>query len=102
MEQGSVAHRGLLAAVIGMGAMIVVGTVVLLVVVAHRLSHPTRPATAQSLSASLHEPEGSHIAGITWRDGDTLAVQLTGGGPDRVILWDVPHGREVGRVSIQP
>ena len=78
--------RGLMAAVIGMGVLIVAGVAVLVVTVVHRLG--SQPALA---AQSLDEPPGTHLQQIA-PAGDRLAILLTGGGPDRVILLDPRTG----------
>jgi hypothetical protein len=93
--------RALKIAVIAMGVLIVVGTTALIVVVAHRLSSPpslvaTLPA---SLAAVLDEPAGTRIAGIA-AVRDRLAIQLQGGGADRVVLIDPDTGAVTGRISL--
>ena len=86
--------RGLMAAVIIMGVLIVAGVAVIAVTIVRRMaSTPTQTAqlqmgqlqTAQSQAAqSLNEPPGTHIAAIA-SAGNRLAVLLTGGGPDICI-----------------
>ncbi|GBQ24395.1 hypothetical protein AA0472_1409 [Acetobacter estunensis NRIC 0472] len=108
MEEGSTARRVLMAAVIGMGVLIVAGVGLLVAVILHRVSHPhaavtpppvlEKPIHAETLL--LHEPEGSHVATMAWRDGNVLALSLTGGGPDRIVLWDVTQGRVIGRLEV--
>ena len=92
--------RALKIAVIAMGVMIVVGTTALIVVIAHRLSSPPPVATLPaSLAAVLDEPAGTRIAGIA-AVRDRLAVQLQGGGADRVVLIDPDTGAVTGRISL--
>ncbi|MBS4076031.1 hypothetical protein KGY14_12605 [Ameyamaea chiangmaiensis] len=79
-----------------MGALIVVGTTVLMFAVVHRLAHhrpaDTAPVVAPSGTAGVAPSEviqlapGTHIAQITGVPGG-LALLLTGGGPDRVVIW---------------
>jgi hypothetical protein len=93
--------RALKIAVIVMGVLIVVGTTALIVVVVHRMSSPpslvaTLPA---SLAATLDEPAGTRIAGIA-AARDRLAIQLQGGGADRVVLIDPDTGAVTGRISL--
>ncbi|PYD48974.1 hypothetical protein [Novacetimonas pomaceti] len=114
-KQGS---RALLAAVIGMGVLLAVGSLVLVGVLVHRISHPrdsatdaaagAAPAVTRMLPAAdvgrlvLDEPAGTRIVSLA-RQGDTLlAVALTGGGADRVILWDLVHNRIAGRMQVSP
>jgi hypothetical protein len=51
------------------------------------------------VSAVLDEPEGTHIAGIV-AVRDRLAVQLRGGGVDRVVLIDPATGTIAGRIAL--
>lgn len=98
--------RGLMAAVIGMGIMIVAGVTVLVVVMVQRMSAPppaiasaiaTTPASADAVM--LDEPVGTRIATISVA-ADHLALQLVGGGPDRVVLLDTRTGRIVARTGL--
>ena len=50
-------------------------------------------------SAVLDEPTGTRIAGVSALP-DRLAVQLQGGGPDRVVVVDMRSGRVLGRVGL--
>jgi Family of unknown function (DUF6476) len=86
-----------------MGVMIVTGTGVLVAVIAHRVSSPassgTPAAGGAGLALMLDEPAGTHIAGIA-AAGDRLAVQLQGGGADRVVLVDPRSGAVAGRITL--
>ena len=86
--------RGLMAAVIVMGVLIVLGVATLAVTIVRRLSAPA----SQSLQP-LNEPPGTRLQSIA-AAGDRLAVLLTGGGPDRVILLDPRTGQITGRLSL--
>jgi hypothetical protein len=93
---------GLKIAVVVMGVLIVVGTVGLVVGIARRSAPPVvAPVVASlvSVSAVLDEPEGTHIAGIV-AVRDRLAVQLRGGGVDRVVLIDPATGTIAGRIAL--
>jgi hypothetical protein len=91
--------RFLKALVIVMGVLIVVATTVLVVLIARRIGGGggTAPASASVL---LEEPTGTHIVGIA-AAGDRLAVQLQGGGADRVVLVDPYSGAVVGRIGVK-
>ncbi|GBR07682.1 hypothetical protein [Acetobacter oeni] len=108
MEQSTLARRGLLASVIGMGILIVAGTGVLLAVIVHRMSHPTSlslPASSPPLiekTVTIHEPAGTAIKQIAWQNGSLLALHLTGGGEDRIVIWDTSSGRIIGRLQLAP
>jgi hypothetical protein len=102
--------RALKIATIVMGVLIVTGTTGLIVVISHRLSAPAGmsivPSTAlgatvpASVTAVLDEPAGTRIAGIV-AVRDRLAVQLQGGGVDRVVLIDPATGGVTGRISLE-
>jgi hypothetical protein len=84
-------------AVVVMGVLIVGGTTTLIVLVAMRSVGPAvLPAV---VTAVLEEPEGSRIAAITALQ-DRLAVQVQGGGADRVLLIDPKTGAVAGRISL--
>jgi len=93
--------RLLKIAVVAMGVLIVAGTAALIVLVGRR-SGPPSIATAgfpAVITAVLAEPEGSRIAGIAALQ-DRLAVQVQGGGTDRVVLIDPKSGAVTGRISL--
>jgi hypothetical protein len=80
-----------------MGVLILGGTATLIAVVATRAISPSGlPAV---VTAVLEEPEGSRIAGIAVV-ADRLAVQVQGGGADRVVLVDPKTGAVAGRISL--
>ena len=83
------------AAVVVMGILIVFGTVGLVVVLAQRMSSASVPIA----SVTLDEPSGTRIAGASTA-ADRVAVQLAGGGPDRVVLVDLKSGRVLGHVAL--
>jgi hypothetical protein len=87
--------RMLKLATIVMGVMIVAGLGILVTVITQRTLAP--PAT--SVPAVLDEPAGTRIAGISALP-DRLALQLQGGGPDRVVMVDLRTGRVIGRASL--
>ena len=72
------------------------GTVVLLVALAQRMSPAAGPIAS---AVVLDEPAGTRIAGVGVA-ADRLAVQLQGGGPDRVAIVDTRTGRVLGRVGL--
>lgn len=84
------------AAVIVMGVLIVAGTAAIVATLVHRMSTPAGTALVQ---ATLDEPPGTHIAGIATTT-ERLAVQLQGGGPDRVVVVDLHSGRVVARAGL--
>jgi hypothetical protein len=95
--------RALKVLTIVMGVMILVGTGVLVVVIAHRVASPTSGgatiAGRPPLALTLDEPAGTRIAGIA-AIGDRLAIQLQGGGSDRVVLVDPHSGAIAGRIML--
>jgi len=102
-----------MTAVIGMGILIAVGTTVLVVLLVQRMSAAPAPIASTAVSAPaatagtaadtgaamLDEPAGTHIAGVSLA-GERLAVQLAGGGPDRVAVVDTRTGRVVARAAL--
>ncbi len=86
---------GLKVAVVVMGVLIVAGTVGLFVVLAQRMS----AGSAGNASVVLDEPPGTVIAGASVA-ADRIALQLRGGGPDRVVWVDTKSGRVLGRVAL--
>ncbi|MBB2201314.1 hypothetical protein [Gluconacetobacter tumulisoli] len=113
--QGS---KALLAAVIFMGVLLAVGSLVLVGVLVHRISHPRHDVVASGATPApvvpappmsgdygnlvLDEPAGTRITGMTRQADTLLAISLSGGGGDRIVLWDLPHGRIAGRVRLTP
>jgi hypothetical protein len=86
--------RGLLALVIGMGVLIVAGVAIIAVTIVHRLG-----AGAVTAGVVLDEPAGTRMVGIS-PDGNRLAVLLSGGGADRIVLLGA-DGRVVGQVTLR-
>ena len=89
--------RALKAAVIVMGVLIVVGTAALLVLIVQKLNS-TGTAAARAPTV-LDEPAGTRIAGVA-ASGDRLAVQLQGGGADRVVVIDLRSLSVAGRIAL--
>lgn len=83
-------------AVIVMGLLIVAGVTVIVLTLVQRISAPVVAPLAQ---ATLDEPAGTRIAGVATAS-DRLAVQLQGGGPDRVVVMDLRTGRVVARARL--
>ncbi len=84
-------------AVVVMGVLIVVGTGTLIALVAMRAAAPT--GLPGVFTAVLQEPEGARIVGIAAL-ADRLALQVQGGGTDRVVLVDPKTGAVAGRISL--
>jgi hypothetical protein len=101
--------RAVKIATIAMGVLILLGTTVILVTIVKRtMSGPAGSGPAVSgpaglpekaFAAVLDEPTGTGIVGIA-SVRDRLAVQLHGGGVDRVLLIDPASGAVVGRMSL--
>ncbi len=94
--------RVLKVAVVVMGVLIVVGTIGLAVGVLRKANSPAQLVAGplpSVVTAVLQEPEGTRIANIAAL-ADRLAVQLKGGGTDRVLLVDPKTGALAGRISL--
>jgi len=98
------APRGLKAAVIIMGAVLVVGFIVLFSTIVYRAvkSGAGAPSGAkgfgeiEALIGKDAEIAGMHL------DGNRLAVQIRGPGGPEIILFDVRRGQEIGRIRLKP
>jgi hypothetical protein len=90
--------RGLQAAVIFMGVVIVAMVATIVVTLAHRMSAPAPAAVASVVL--LDQPAGTRIQGIS-AVGDRLAVLLQGGGPDRIIFFDPAGGQMAGTIALR-
>ena len=96
-----------MAAVIGMGILIVAGVTVLVLLMVQRMSAATAPIASAPMASTpvahstLDEPVGTRIVG-TSVGGDRLAVQLGGGGPDRIVIVDTRLGRVIARIALSP
>jgi hypothetical protein len=86
------------ALVIGMGVLIVAGTVTLVVLIVQRAGGGA-PA-GRAASASLGEPEGSRIGGIAATAG-AVAIWVVRPDGDRVVLVDPASGRRTGEVRLR-
>jgi hypothetical protein len=90
--------RALQAAVIVMGVLIVAGVATIVVTVVSRLSGGGA-AGGMPTQALLDEPAGSRIAGLAVA-ADRVAVQLQGGGPDRVVVVETRSGHVIARIGL--
>ena len=86
------------ALVIGMGVLIVAGTVALAVLLVQRLGNG--PAAGGPTSLSLAQPEGARIAGIAATDR-SVAVWVTRPDGERVILLDAAGARRIGEIRLR-
>jgi Na+(H+)/acetate symporter ActP len=100
--------RAVRFAAIVMGVLIVLGTTVVLVTIMKRTmfrgemaasGDVAREAPRKNFAAVLDEPAGTGVAGIA-AVRDRLAIQLRGGGTDRVLFIDPETGAVVGRVTL--
>jgi hypothetical protein len=91
--------RAVKIATIAMGVLIVLGTTVVVVTIVKRTMPAPSGEPVKTFASVLDEPVGTGIAGIA-AVRDRLAVQLHGGGVDRVVLIDPGSGAIVGRVGL--
>jgi len=96
---GSGGMAALKIATITMGVLILLGTAVIVVTIVKRTVLGQAGVPDKIFAAVLDEPAGSGIVGIA-QVRDRLAVQLRGGGVDRVVLIDSASGVVVGRISL--
>jgi hypothetical protein len=98
---GERAMRGLLAGVIVMGVLILVATAAMIALVIHRATTPRPAAPREGLAAPvvLNEPPGTRIATSEASD-NRLLLQLSGGGPDRVVVVNLRDGAVLARVLL--
>lgn len=90
--------RLLMAVTVGMGVLILLGTTVVILTIAHRMTAPRARRDAM-VSLHLDEPAGTHIRSIAGA-GDRVAVQLEGGGTDRIVLVDPDTGAVTGLITL--
>lgn len=88
--------RALKILTVAMGVLILAGTAVIVGVIFHRAMSP---ATLAPVDLALDQPAGTRIVGIAATQ-DRLALQLQGGGADRVVLVDPRTGAVVGRIAL--
>jgi hypothetical protein len=91
--------RALKIVTIVMGMLIVLGTTVVVVTVVRRTMFGQAGFPEKAFSAVLDEPAGTGIVGIA-SVRDRLAVQLHGGGVDRVVIIDPASGAVMGRIAV--
>jgi len=91
--------RAVKIATIAMGVLILLGTTVILVTIVKRSISGAPGMPEKAFAIVLDEPAGTGIVGIA-PVRDRLAVQLRGGGMDRVLLIDPASGAVVGRISL--
>jgi hypothetical protein len=86
------------ALVIGMGVLIVAGTVTLVVLLVQKVGGAAPGGTA---TLALGEPEGTRIGGIAATDRSLAVWVVRPDGADRVILLDPASGRRTGEVRLR-
>lgn len=103
-ENAPPVSRVLMAAVIGMGVLIVLGTATLVGVVVTRALHPHAaiPATAAARELALPVATGTRVGALAARPDGTIAVTLMSPGGDRVVIWDPAAGRTVASLFLTP
>ncbi|WP_239478640.1 hypothetical protein [Lichenicola cladoniae] len=105
--------KALMALVIFMGVLIVAGTTGLVAVVIHRLAHPQSHAAALGATAAplppmsdrpvlAREPAGTRITALVRQSDTVLSIALTGGGPDRILVWDLARGTRLSEIDLVP
>ena len=94
--------RALKALVVGMGVLIVAGTVALVAVVVQRAGGigGGGAGAARLVDLALDQPEGSRIAGIAAAEGGALGVWVARPDGDRVLLVDPRRGRVAGEIRL--
>lgn len=91
--------RALMAAVVGMGVLIIVGVVALVGVVIHRMNSPYHPALTSSIPltdariAQLALSPDEYMTTITRVHDDLLAIHVVGDKGERIMLWNVITGQ---------
>jgi len=88
--------RALLAAVIGMGVLIVIGTTVLIVEIGEKLSGG---GVVSDAPVVLQEPPGSRVVSAA-SDGKTLTLVLAGPGGQEIEVRDLNSGAVVRRFDV--
>lgn len=94
------------ALVIGMGVLIVAGTVTLVVLLVQRANAPSAPRVAGATpmvvaqDIVLGEPAGSRIGGIA-AAGGALAIWVVRPDGERVVLVDPASGRRSGEIRLR-
>ena len=91
--------RAVKIAAIVMGVLIVVGTTALIVMVVRRGTSGAAAPPDKVFATVLEEAPGTTVVSIA-AVRDRLAVQLHGGGPDRILIVDPGTGAITGRVSV--
>ncbi|MDP2621137.1 MAG: hypothetical protein Q8P46_13365 [Hyphomicrobiales bacterium] len=98
------APRGLKAAVMIMGLLLIGGFMALFSAIVYRAVKPGPGAVSEvagfgEIEALIGEDAEIGAIGL---DGDRLAVQIRGPGGPEIILFDLSRGRELGRIRLRP
>lgn len=101
--------KALLAAVIGMGVLIVVGVVTLVGVIIHRMNtHPTQtslPTGVPLQESTLPTPTlapGSKLLSMARVQDDLLALHISENGQDKIVLWQVSTHKLMQGLTLPP
>ncbi|WP_338332939.1 hypothetical protein [Acetobacter sp. LMG 32666] len=98
-EQDYKTPKALMAAVVGMGVLIIVGVVALVGVVIHRMNTPHQPTLTTSIpltdtrTAHLALGPDEHMLSTTRVHDDLLAIHIASKDHDRIMLWNVATGQ---------
>ena len=98
-EQDYKTPKALMAAVVGMGLLIIAGGVILVGVVIHRMNSPQHPAIGTTIpltdARTAHLALGSeeHLLSMARVRDDLLALHIAGKGQERIMLWNVVTGQ---------
>jgi len=95
--------RALKIAVIVMGLMLVVGTVVLIGAIAARVSHnPPVPATPPAFVAHpIDLPSGARIEAMTAGPGRLIIDLLLADGTRQLLILDLATGERLGTIPLR-
>lgn len=96
MEETPGTPKALLVAVIGMGVLIIAGTVTLVGVILHRMNAgPTPPPLPATIplqdngQAAVTLPPGTRLISMARVRDDLVALHVSENGQDKVLLWRV-------------
>jgi hypothetical protein len=89
-------HRGLLALVIILGALILLGVVGL--IVAAVLKAQTRAPADASFAATVLAP-GAHVESAQL-DGNRILIKLSGPSGEELVILEAVSGHVLGRIAI--
>jgi hypothetical protein len=95
--------RAVKIAVIVMGVLLVVGTVVLIVAIAARVSHKgSPPATPQAFVAQpIDLPAGSRIGAMTAGPDRLVIDLLLADGTRQLLILDLATGQRLGTIPVR-